>query len=277
MDIPRSFHLHMISDATGETLITIAKAVRVQYAQVRTIEHLHPLVRSRRELERVVKDVEAAPGIVLYTLFNRELADELEKSCKRLNIPCVPALKPILQVFESYLGTPSTPTIAGQHVLDADYFRRIEALNFTMLHDDGHLPENLNDADIVLVGISRTSKTPTSIYLANRGFKTANFPLVPGGELPPQLETPGNAFVVGLVASADRIAQVRHNRVIEHAHHHLEDYVDRETIAAEIAQTRALCARHGWPIIDVTRRSIEETAAAILRLYHNREAPVLEA
>ena len=180
MDIPRTFHLHMISDATGETLITIAKAVRVQYAQVRAIEHLHPLVRSRRELERVVKDVEAAPGIVLYTLFNRELADELEKSCKRLNIPCVPALKPILQVFESYLGTPSTPTVAGQHVLDADYFRRIEALNFTMLHDDGHLPQNLNDADIVLVGISRTSKTPTSIYLANRGFKTANFPLVPG-------------------------------------------------------------------------------------------------
>jgi hypothetical protein len=277
MDILRSFHLHMISDATGETLITIAKAVRVQYAQVRAIEHLHPLVRSRRELERVVKDVEAAPGIVLYTLFNRELADELDKSCKRLNIPCVPALKPILQVFESYLGTPSTPTIAGQHVLDADYFRRIDALNFTMLHDDGHLPENLSEADMVLVGISRTSKTPTSIYLANRGFKTANFPLVPGGELPPQLEAPGNAFVVGLVASADRIAQVRQNRVIEHAHHHLEDYVDRETIAAEIAQTRALCARHGWPIIDVTRRSIEETAAAIIRLYHDREAPVLEA
>jgi regulator of PEP synthase PpsR (kinase-PPPase family) len=267
----------MISDATGETLVTIAKAVRVQYAQVRAIEHLHPLVRSRRELERVVKDVEAAPGIVLYTLFNRELADELEKSCKRLNIPCVPALKPILQVFESYLGTPSTPTVAGQHVLDADYFRRIDALNFSMLHDDGHLPQNLNEADIVLVGISRTSKTPTSIYLANRGFKTANYPLVPGAELPQQLETPGNAFVVGLVASADRIAQVRHNRVIEHAHNHLEDYVDRETIAAEIAQTRALCARHGWPIIDVTRRSIEETAAAIIRLYHDREAPVLEA
>ena len=180
MDILRTFHLHMISDATGETLVTIAKAVRVQYAQVRAIEHLHPLVRSRRELERVLKDVEAAPGIVLYTLFNRELADELEKSCKRLNLPCVPALKPILQVFESYLGTPATPMVGGQHVLDADYFRRIEALNFTMLHDDGHLPHNLNDADIVLVGISRTSKTPTSIYLANRGFKTANVPLVPG-------------------------------------------------------------------------------------------------
>ena len=254
MDIQRTFHLHMISDATGETLITIAKAVRVQYAQVRAIEHLHPLVRSRREL-----------------------AEELERSCKRLNLPCVPALKPILQVFESYLGTPATPTVGGQHVLDADYFRRIEALNFTMLHDDGHLPQNLNDADIILIGISRTSKTPTSIYLANRGFKTANVPLVPGVPLPPQLEVPSHAFVVGLVASTERIAQVRQNRVIEHAHGHLEDYVDREAIAAEITQTRALCARHGWPIIDVTRRSIEETAAAILRLYHDREAPVLEA
>ena len=162
-------------------------------------------------------------------------------------------------------------------MLDADYFRRIEALNFTMLHDDGHLPQNLNDADIVLIGISRTSKTPTSIYLANRGYKTANVPLVPGVPFPPQLEVPTNAFVVGLVASTERIAQVRQNRVIEHAHAHLDDYVDREAIAAEIAQTRALCARHGWPIIDVTRRSIEETAAAILRLYHDREAPVLEA
>ena len=214
---------------------------------------------------------------MLYTLFNRELAEELERSCKRLNIPCVPALKPILQVFESYLGTPATPTVGAQHVLDADYFRRIEALNFTMLHDDGHLPQNLNDADIILIGISRTSKTPTSIYLANRGFKTANVPLVPGVPLPPQLEVPSHAFVVGLVASTERIAQVRQNRVIEHAHGHLEDYVDREAIAAEITQTRALCARHGWPIIDVPRRSIEETAAAILRLYHDREAPVLEA
>jgi regulator of PEP synthase PpsR (kinase-PPPase family) len=234
-------------------------------------------VRSRRELDRVVKDVENAPGIVLYTIFNRELAEALEAACKRMNIPCVPALKPILQVFESYLGTKSTPTVGGQHVLDADYFRRIEALNFTMMHDDGHLPQNLNDADIVLVGISRTSKTPTSIYLANRGFKTANVPLVPGVPTPPELEMPTRAFVVGLVASADRIAQVRQNRIIEQAHNHLEDYVDREAIAAEIAQTRQLCAKHGWPIIDVTRRSIEETAAAIIRLYSDREAPALEA
>lgn len=275
MDTPRSFHLHTVSDATGETLAAIAKAARVQYGQVRAIEHHHPLVRSQRELVRVIKDIEASPGIVLYTIFNKELAEELEQSCKALKIPCVPALQKILQVFESYLGTPSTPTVGGQHVLDADYFARIEALNFSMLHDDGHLPENLDDADIILVGISRTSKTPTSIYLANRGFKTANVPLVPGVKLPAKLEHQTKAFVVGLVASAERIAQVRHNRVMEHAHTHLEEYVDREAIAAEVAETRQLCARRGWPIIDVTRRSIEETAAAILRLYQDREAPAL--
>jgi [pyruvate, water dikinase]-phosphate phosphotransferase / [pyruvate, water dikinase] kinase len=276
MDTPRSFHLHMISDATGETLVAIAKAVRVQYAQARAIEHIHPLVRTRRELDRVLKDVEATPGIVLYTIVNQEFATELEQSCKRLNMPCVPALQTILQVFESYLGMPSTPKVAGQHVLDADYFRRIEALNFTMLHDDGHLPENLDDADILLIGISRTSKTPTSIYLANRGYKTANVPLVPGVPLPPKLDTATNAFVVGLVASPERISQVRQNRVMEHAPAHLDAYVDREAIAAEIAETRQLCARRGWPLIDVTRRSIEETAAAILRLYQDREAPVLD-
>jgi regulator of PEP synthase PpsR (kinase-PPPase family) len=275
MDTPRSFHLHTVSDATGETLAAIAKAARVQYGQVRAIEHHHPLVRSQRELARVIKDIEASPGIVLYTIFNKELAEELEQSCKALKIPCVPALQNILQVFESYLGTPSTPTVGGQHVLDADYFARIEALNFTMVHDDGHLPENLDDADIILVGISRTSKTPTSIYLANRGYKTANVPLVPGVPLPPKLENQTKAFVVGLVASAERIAQVRHNSVIEHAHTHLDDYVDREAIAAEVAETRQLCARRGWPIIDVTRRSIEETAAAILRLYQDRTAPAL--
>lgn len=275
MDTPRSFHLHMISDATGETLVAIAKAVRVQYSQARAIEHIHPLVRSRRELERVLKDVEATPGIVLYTIVNQEFAEELEQSCKRLNMPCVPALQSILQVFKSYLGMPSTPKVAGQHVLDADYFRRIEALNFTMLHDDGHLPQNIDDADILLIGISRTSKTPTSIYLANRGFKTANVPLIPGVPLPPKLDAPTKAFVVGLVASAERISQVRQNRVLEHAQSHLDTYVDREAIAAEIAETRQLCARRGWPVIDVTRRSIEETAAAILRLYQDRAAPVL--
>jgi regulator of PEP synthase PpsR (kinase-PPPase family) len=175
-----------------------------------------------------------------------------------------------MKVFESYLGAPQTPVVAGQHMLDADYFRRIEALNFAMAHDDGQLPQDLSMADIILVGISRTSKTPTSIYLAQRGFKTANLPLVPGIELTPALSEPHTAFVVGLVASADRIAEIRRNRVHLLGDRNLGDYVDRGQIANEIQYSRRLCAQHGWPVIDETRRSIEETAATIIRLLHDR-------
>ena len=200
-DLPSFFHLHLVSDSTGETLTTIAKAASVQYAQVRAIEHVHPLVRTQRQLARVLQEVESASGIVLYTIVNRELAKELENRCGALKIPCVPVLDPIMKVFESYLGAPQTMTVGGQHVLDADYFKRIDALNFTMVHDDGQLPADLNQADIIILGISRTSKTPTSIYLANRGFKTANVPIVPEIPLPERLLQPTRAFVVGLVAS----------------------------------------------------------------------------
>ena len=186
--LPSFFHLHLVSDSTGETLTTIAKAASVQYALVRPIEHVHPLVRTARQMKRVLQEIEQTPGIVLYTITNRELSEELERRCIELKIPCLAVLQPIMQVLESYLGAPRTPTVAGQHVLDADYFRRIDALNFTMAHDDGHLPEDLNDADIIVLGISRTSKTPTSIYLAQRGYKTANLPLVPSLPLPEQTD-----------------------------------------------------------------------------------------
>jgi hypothetical protein len=270
--LPSYFHLHLVSDATGETLTTIAKAAAVQYAEVRPIEHVHPLVRTPRQLKRVLQEIEQTPGIVLYTIVNRGLAVELEQRCKELKVPCLAVLQPIMQVFESYLGAPQTPTVAGQHVLDADYFRRIDALNFTMAHDDGRLPDDLNEADIILLGISRTSKTPTSIYLAQRGYKTANVPLVPSLAIPEQLGGTHTAFVVCLIASAERIAEVRRNRALLLADRNLDDYVDRGRIAAEIAYSRKLCAKHGWPIIDVTRRSIEETAAAIIRLMQDLKA-----
>lgn len=265
------FHLHLVSDSTGETLTTIAKAASVQYAQVRPIEHMHPLVRSTRQLKRVLQEIEQAPGIVLYTLVNTELSGELERRCRELNTPCLAVLKPVMQAFESYLGAPQKPTIAGQHVLDADYFKRIDALNFTMAHDDGRLPENLSEADIVLLGISRTSKTPTSIYLAQRGYKTTNLPLVPSIDLPEKLTQPHTAFVVCLVASADRISEVRRNRAMLLSDRDLDDYVDKSRIAGEIAYTRRICAKNGWPVIDVTRRSIEETAATIIQLYQERK------
>ncbi|MFA5949199.1 MAG: pyruvate, water dikinase regulatory protein [Hyphomicrobium sp.] len=266
--LPSFFHLHLVSDATGETLTTISKAASVQYAQVRPIEHVHPLVRTARQLKRVLQEIEQAPGIVLYTIVNRDLVAELEQRCKDLKVPCLAVLQPIMQVFESYLGAPQTPTVAGQHVLDADYFRRIDALNFSMAHDDGRLPEDLNDADIILLGISRTSKTPTSIYLAQRGYKTANVPIVPSLPFPDQIAGEHNAFVVCLIASPDRIADVRRNRALQLSDHDLDldDYTDRSLIASEIAFSRKICAKHGWPIIDVTRRSIEETAAGIIRL-----------
>ena len=269
-DLPKFFHLHLVSDATGETLSAIAKAVIVQYSKVRGIEHVHSLVRNSKQMNRVNQAIESEPGIVLYTIVNPDLARELEEYCRALKVPCVPVMASIMQVFESYLGAPSTPTVGGQHVLDAEYFRRIDALNFTMAHDDGRLPQELSDADIVIVGISRTSKTPTSIYLAQRGFKTTNVPLIPDLPLPPQLESVKNVFVVGLIASADRISQVRRNRVLALADRDLNEYVDRDVIEEEITYTRRLCSRNGWPVIDVTRRSVEETAAAILKQYQNR-------
>jgi regulator of PEP synthase PpsR (kinase-PPPase family) len=269
--LPSYFHLHLISDATGETLTTMAKAAAVQYSQVRPIEHVHPLVRTPKQLERVLKEVEQSPGIVLYTIVKSELIEAIERRCRELKVPSLHVLQPIMRVFESYLGAPQTPVVAGQHTVDADYFRRIDALNFAMAHDDGQLPQDLNTADIILLGISRTSKTPTSIYLAQRGYKTANLPLVPGIEPPQALAEPHRAFVVGLVASPDRIAEIRRNRVQMLADRNLDEYVDRTQITNELTYSRRLCAKHGWPVIDVTRRSIEETAATIIRLLHDRD------
>ncbi|MGI9525123.1 MAG: pyruvate, water dikinase regulatory protein [Hyphomicrobiaceae bacterium] len=264
------FHLHLVSDATGETLTTIAKAVSVQYPQIRAIEHVYPLVRTQRQLDRVIQEIESSPGIVLYTIVNTDLTGRLEQHCRELQVPILHVLEPIMKVFESYLGAPQTPVVAGQHTLDADYFRRIDALNFTMMHDDGRLPSDLNQADIIILGISRTSKTPTSIYLAQRGYKTSNVPIVPSLPLPVALEEPHNALVVGLVASPDRIAEIRRNRVRFLADRGMGDYVDRDQIAKEVRDSRRLCAKNGWPVIDVTRRSVEETAASIIKLYRDQ-------
>ncbi len=266
------FHLHMISDATGETLINVARAAAAQYSDIRAIEHLHSMVRTTKRLDRIITELEEEPGIVLYTLVESELSEKLENACKELGIPCASVLEPVLQLLQSYLGATSGRRSGAQHVLDAEYFRRIDALNFTLVHDDGQLAGSLEEADVVLVGISRTSKTPTSIYLANRGVKTANVPVVPGIPLPGQVETLEKPLVVGLIASPERIVALRENRILSlNAASPDLAYTDKASIADEIAFTRKLCARHGWPIIDVTRRSIEETAAAILALRRERD------
>jgi regulator of PEP synthase PpsR (kinase-PPPase family) len=265
------FHLHLVSDATGETLITIARAAAAQYAMVAPIEHIFPLVRTEKQLERVITEIEAAPGIVLYTMLDRTLADRLEAKCREFSLPCMSILDPVLAMFQSYLGAESTKRVGAQHTLNADYFKRIDALNYTMLHDDGQHTDDLEHADVVLTGVSRTSKTPTSIYLANRGVKTANVPLVPNTPVPPQLEALKVPLVVGLFASPERIVQIRQNRLLGlNAHRDDDLYVDRQAVAEEIAFSRRLCAKHNWPIIDVTRRSIEETAAAVMALLTER-------
>jgi len=269
------FHLHLVSDATGETLITIARAAAAQYSMVAPIEHIFPLVRTEKQLERVIIEIEAAPGIVLYTMLDRTLADRLETKCREFSLPCMSILDPVLAMFQSYLGAESTKRVGAQHTLNADYFKRIDALNYTMLHDDGQHTDDLEHADVVLTGVSRTSKTPTSIYLANRGVKTANVPLVPNTPVPPQLEALKVPLVVGLFASPERIVQIRQNRLLGlNAHRDDDLYVDRQAVAEEIAFSRRLCARHNWPIIDVTRRSIEETAAAVMALLTERRRQI---
>jgi regulator of PEP synthase PpsR (kinase-PPPase family) len=265
------FHLHLVSDATGETLVTVARAAAAQYTNVSPVERMHPLVRTAKQLDRVLDEIEDSPGIVLYTLLDHDLSERLEKKCRALGVPCLSILGPVLGLFQAYLGGESRPRVGAQHTLNAEYFKRIDALNYTMLHDDGQHTDDLEDAEVVLVGISRTSKTPTSIYLANRGVKTANVPLVPGIPVPSKLETLRQPLVVGLTASPERIVQIRQNRLLGlKAEHDADQYVDRQAVAEEIAFSRKLCGKHNWPLIDVTRRSIEETAAAVLALLADR-------
>src|SRR5580704_5236759 len=242
------FHLHLISDATGETLITVARAAAAQYARMTPVEHVYPLVRTQKQLDRVIEEIEESPGIVLFTLLEADLVQRLDKKCRELGLPCLSILGPVLQLFQSYLGAETIHRVGAQHVLNAEYFQRIDALNFTMLHDDGQHVEDLEQADVVLVGVSRTSKTPTSIYLANRGVKTGNVPLVPGVPLPARVEALKRPLVVGLYATPERIVQIRQNRLLGlKAHRDDDQYIDRQAVAEEVAASRRLCAKHNWP------------------------------
>jgi regulator of PEP synthase PpsR (kinase-PPPase family) len=266
------FHLHMVSDSTGETLITVARAVAAQYSHVTAVEHVYPLVRSQKQLDRVLVEIEDSPGIVLFTLLEEDLVARLEAKCKDINIPSLSIIGPVLQLFQAYLGTTTSPRVGAQHTLNAEYFKRIDALNYTMMHDDGQHVEGLEDADVVLVGVSRTSKTPTSIYLANRGVRAANVPLVLGIPIPRQLETLKKPLVVSLHAAPERLIQVRQNRLLGLGARVDDDaYIDRQAVTEEVLYARKLSAKYDWALLDVTRRSIEETAAAILKLLADRQ------
>ena len=261
-----TFHLHLVSDATGETLMSVGRAAAAQFQGVTALEHIYPLVRTRDQLDRAIGEIETAPGMVLYTLVDSELSQRLEDACREAGAPTLSILGPILNFFHAFIGQDATPRPGAQYLLNSDYFRRIEALNFSMAHDDGQNVEGYEDADIVLVGVSRTSKTPTSIYLAHRGLKTANIPMVPRVELPASLRTLVRPLVVGLLATPDRLVQVRKSRVLSLDDNEMFDYVDKKLVTEEVAASRRFFEKWGWPTIDVTRRSIEETAAAIMDL-----------
>jgi [pyruvate, water dikinase]-phosphate phosphotransferase / [pyruvate, water dikinase] kinase len=267
------FHLHLVSDSTGETLNAVAKAACAQFDMGRPIEHVYPLVRNRKQLERAFAEIESAPGLVMHTMVNQELRELLDARCRELGQPSVAVLDPVMALLGSYLGAEVSHRPGAQHELDAKYFARIDALNYTMAHDDGQSTATLDLADVVLVGVSRTSKTPTCIYIANRGIKAANIPIVLGLALPAELEHVRRPLVVGLIASPERLIQIRRNRLLSLNEEAETEYVDLDAVRAEVAFARRLFSDKGWPVIDVTRRSIEETAAAVIALHSRHNQP----
>jgi regulator of PEP synthase PpsR (kinase-PPPase family) len=265
-------HLHLLSDSTGETLENIAKAALAQYDDVETVRHFWPMVRTEAHLERILQEIAQNPGLVVFTLVNPATRRILEQRCLALGLPAVAPLDPVNDALSGLLGQQAKARPGRQHVLDAAYFARVDAIQWTIAHDDGIASEEWEEADIVLAGVSRSSKTPTSIYLANRGYKTANIPIVVESPPPLNLYKLANPLIVGLTTSADRLIQVRRNRLLSLNQQPDTSYVEEEAVMRELAFARRMFADNGWPVIDVTRRSIEETAAAIIALCNQRRS-----
>ena len=262
----QDFHLHLVSDATGETVQSVARACLVQFEEAAPIEHIWTLVRNERQIDEVIHAIEANPGFVLFTMVNVNIRTRLQAACQRLQIPCISVLQPIMSALGGFLQVEGQARPGRQHLLDGEYFERISAMDYAMTHDDGQAVWNLEEADVVLLGVSRTSKTPTCIYLANRGIKAANIPIVPGVDLPPEVFELTSPLVIGLTNDAGNLLQVRRNRLRMMNEHDETTYVDPVAIAEEILRAKRLFTQQNWPIIDISRRSIEETAAAIIQL-----------
>ncbi len=267
----KTLHLHLVSDSTGETVSLVGRASLVQFDDIETTEHVWRMVRNKAQVEEVIAAIESNPGFVLYTVVDDDLRRILEDGCRRLRVPCIPILDPVVTAMGAHLRAEVHARPGRQHVMDAEYFSRIEALNFVLSHDDGQSAWNLDQADVVVVGVSRTSKTPTCIYLANRGIKAANVPVVPGCRLPEEVTNVTNPLVVGLTKDPHQLVQIRRNRLRMLQRDEETDYVDIDTVSEEVNGARRLFNKHDWPVIDVTRRSIEETAATILELYNRRK------
>jgi len=264
------FHLHLVSDSTGETVHSVARACLVQFDDAQAVEHVWSMVRTRSQIDRVIAGVEANPGLVLFTLVSDTLRQLLQEGCRRLQVQAIPVLDPIIGALASYLHRKSRGVPGKQHLLDSEYFARIDAMTFALNHDDGQSSWGLNDADVCLVGVSRTSKTPTCLYLANRGIKAANVPFVPGVPLPPELIGASHPLIVGLTNDPERLIQLRRNRLDLLHQDEVTEYTDIEAVRTEVREARRTFVRMHWPVIDVTRRSIEETAAAVMKLLARR-------
>jgi [pyruvate, water dikinase]-phosphate phosphotransferase / [pyruvate, water dikinase] kinase len=264
------FHLHLVSDSTGETVHSVARACLVQFEDAQPIEHVWSMVRTRSQIERVIAGVEANPGVVLFTLVSDVLRGVLQQACRSRQIPAIPILDPVIGALASYLGRKSRGRPGMQHLLDSEYFARIDAMTFALNHDDGQSSWGLDQADVCLVGVSRTSKTPTCLYLANRGIKAANVPVVPGMPLPRELLDTKHPLILGLTNDPERLIDLRRHRLSMLQQDVGTEYTDLEAVRAEVREARRIFAERHWPVIDVTRRSIEETAAAIMRMLARR-------
>jgi regulator of PEP synthase PpsR (kinase-PPPase family) len=265
----RTLNLHLVSDSTGETLNSMARAVLSRFPDPHVIHHRWSLVRSRFQLEQVLEGIKAEPGPVMFTLVDRSLRHSLEEVCKQMGVACLSVLDPVIDLLQAQLGEQAREKRAAQHVMDADYFRRIDAMHYVLAHDDGQGVAGIEEADCVMVGVSRSSKTPTCFYLANRGIKAANVPIVPGATIPPELDEPP-CPVIGLTIDVAALIDIRRHRLkiigAGGVRQDTNDYIDHEAVKAEILAARRLCTSRGWPVIDVTRRSIEETAVTVLQL-----------
>ena len=271
-DIKKNLTLHLVSDSTGETLKAVSAAAAAQFSDVDYQQKTYPMVRTITQLERVFKNIKDEKGVVFCTLVEEEVREKLERFCKKEKILYLPVMENIVSVLEKYTGFEAINKPGGQHVLNDDYFKRIEAINYTLEHDDGQSQLDLERADVIIVGVSRTSKTPTCIYLANQGIKAANYPLVPHVGISKELDNIKNTQVVALITSANTLVEIRRKRSIELGLENKDnDYVDIHKVEEEIISAKRIFANKGWPVIDITRRSVEETASAIMNILSLKE------
>jgi regulator of PEP synthase PpsR (kinase-PPPase family) len=266
----KRINLHLISDSTGETLSSVSRAVLSQFENVESNDFYWPLIRNKFQLEKVMEAITKDPGIVLYTILQDDLTELLKNHCYELQIPCIPVLSRIITEFSNYLGMNMSHTIGRQHILDEEYFSRVEAISYTLNHDDGQSTWDLYDADIVIIGVSRTSKSPTSVYLSCRGYKTANVPFVTIDTIPDTVYDLKKPLIVGLTINPEKLVQIRQSRLTSIGQDVKTDYIDVESIKNEIAESRKLFSKLNCVTIDVTQKSVEETSARIIQLLQEK-------